>query len=626
MTLKLNAESLDGKYRAEFRCSRKTSRIGRNEDCDIILDRKTVSRYHAEIRRNETAFIIKDLNSSTGLIINGKKATEQALHHNDRILIGDVEFFCELIKKNSKPNRGSTRGATSRMSPAIAPDSTASGAPSADSPEKDSIYGGTRKMDSPFSEQPPGGGTRRITTTKFPDSRYYSHPEEAPENQKLIIQPFIQKSHQTSAEDLDPYTKIRASIHQDLVNRMNLRRFRPEQMGDQELWVKARRVANEIIFDLDNTGKLPHWCSPNKLLKDVLNDTLGLGPIQDFLEDEDIEEIMVNGPFHIYIYSKSSGSIIDTNRKFIDEERVMTVINRIVAPLGRTINKARPMVDARLSDGSRVNAIIPPLSLAGPVVTIRKFPQNPLKPEDLIAKKTLNQAILDFLKLAVAHRQNILICGGTGAGKTTLLNIVSSFIHRSERIVTIEDSAELQLQQPHWVPLETRPSSLEGTCEVTIRDLVRNSLRMRPDRIIVGECRGPEAVDMLQAMNTGHDGSLTTGHSNSARDILSRLETMVLTAGMDLPLRAIREQISRAIDLIVYIERFPDGIRRITEVCELVGLENEVYILGDIYKFEYEVTKDQEITGRFVPKGYIPRFVQYLRERGVEIPLSIFRL
>lgn len=359
-----------------------------------------------------------------------------------------------------------------------------------------------------------------------------------------------------------------------------------------------------------------------RFLPVVLRDVVGYGPIEDFIKDESITEIMVNGPNQIYI--EKNGKLILTDAKFSSDEDVMRVIERIVAPLGRRIDESQPYVDARLPDGSRVNAIIPPLALQGPTITIRKFSKKKYTVDDLIKFGSLSREMAYFLKLAVENRKNIVVSGGTGSGKTTLLNVIASFIPSGERIITIEDAAELRLPQEHIVSLEARPPNIEGKGAVTIRDLVRNSLRMRPDRIVVGECRGGEALDMLQAMNTGHSGSMTTLHANSPRDAISRLATMTLMAGIDLPLRAVNEWIASAVDIIVQVERFRDGSRKVTHIVEVKGMEGDAVVLLDIFKFEIKSIREGKIYGEFVPTGFIPDFIHHLRERGIDVDLSIF--
>ena len=349
----------------------------------------------------------------------------------------------------------------------------------------------------------------------------------------------------------------------------------------------------------------------------VYNEIAGYGPIQDLLTDDDVSEIMVNGPRQVWI--ESAGKLYLTNITFTDVDHVTRIIQRIVAPLGRRCDESNPMVDARLPDGSRVNAIIPPLSLIGPTLTIRKFRRVPYGPDDLVENATLTQGALAFLSASIRGRMNVVVAGGTGSGKTTLLNALSNFISDRERIVTIEDAAELQMQQIHVLPLETRPPNAEGSGEVGVRELFRNALRMRPDRIVIGECRGAEALDMLQAMNTGHDGSLTTVHSNGPRDALTRIETMVLMSGADLPLRAIREQIAAAIDLVVYVERMQDGTRKVTQVSEVRGMEGEIVTMQDIFAW-----RATDGGGRLLPTGIRPAFADRLAGRGVEIDPTWF--
>ena len=359
-----------------------------------------------------------------------------------------------------------------------------------------------------------------------------------------------------------------------------------------------------------------------RLLEWVISDILGFGPLEPLLQDDTITEIMCNGPETVYI--ERYGNIEKTEVAFENENHLMRIIDRIVSPLGRRVDEASPMVDARLPSGFRVNATIPPLSLGGPSLTIRKFARTPYTAQDLIANGSLTAPLATFLKACVEARTNIIISGGTGSGKTTLLNVVSAFIPARERILTIEDTAELQLKQEHIVRLEYRPPNTEGKGEVTIRRLVINALRMRPDRIVVGEVRGGEALDMLQAMNTGHDGSLTTAHSNSPRDTLRRIETMVLMAGMDLPLRAIREQIASALDLVVHIERLRDGTRRVVQVSEVQGMESDSVIMQDIFVFEQTGLQNGRVLGALKPTGLRPKFAEKFAMNNIELPADIF--
>ncbi len=418
----------------------------------------------------------------------------------------------------------------------------------------------------------------------------------------------------------DPYRELKKKIFARVVEEIHIdhKDNGEEEMLGAEEEIKA--IAQEVI-----ERQASHLTRNEKpiIIKEVIHETLGFGPITPLLHNPDISEVMVNGFDAVYV--ERNGKLELSDVKFTDNNHVMHIIERIVAPLGRRIDESSPMVDARLPNGSRVNIIIPPLALNGPVITIRKFSEKPFTVNDLIRFGTISPEVAQFLKACVEARLNIVVSGGTGSGKTTTLNVISSFIPEDERIVTIEDAAELQLHQNHTVRLETRPANVEGKGSVTIRDLVKNSLRMRPDRIVVGEVRGGEALDMLQAMNTGHDGSLTTGHANTPRDMLSRLETMVLMAGMDLPVRAIREQISSAIDLIVQQARMKDGSRRITHITEVVGMEGDVITLQDIFVFRQEGRDTRgRIIGKLVPTGIKPKFVEKLNKTGIALPSDIF--
>lgn len=359
-----------------------------------------------------------------------------------------------------------------------------------------------------------------------------------------------------------------------------------------------------------------------RLFEQIVAEILGLGPIEPLLSDETITEVMVNGAKNIYV--ERGGKIHREPASFESDDHLMRIIDRIVAPLGRRIDESSPYVDARLNDGSRVNAVIPPISLVGPVLTIRKFAKNPITVEQLIEFGTLTAEAIEFMKACVIARVNMVISGGTGSGKTTMLNVLSQYIPSDERIVTIENAAELQLRQEHVVTLETRPPNIEGRGEVTIQNLVVNSLRMRPDRIIVGEIRDEAALDMLQAMNTGHEGSMTTAHSNSPRDTLSRIETMTLMAGMDLPTRAIREQIASALELVIHIERMRDGTRKVTHVSEIQGMEGDVITMTDIFIFEQTGLENGRVIGRLRPTGLRPRFMEKIEQSGIHLPASIF--
>ncbi len=387
--------------------------------------------------------------------------------------------------------------------------------------------------------------------------------------------------------------------------------------------VEVRRQIEDLFGKIaDEEGLALTRAERVRMLEQITDEILGLGPLEPLLRDETVTEVMVNGPQQVYV--ERQGRLEMTNVTFQNDEHVMKIIQRIIAPIGRRVDESSPMVDARLADGSRVNAIIPPLSLVGPVITIRKFSATPFTVEDLIRFGTATPEMFEFLEACVKARLNIFVAGGTGSGKTTMLNILSSFIPDDERIVTIEDAAELQLRQEHVITLEARPSNIEGKGAVPIRELVRNALRMRPDRIVVGECRSGEALDMLQAMNTGHDGSMSTGHANTPRDMLARLETMVLMAGMDLPLRAIREQIASAVDLIVHQNRLKDGTRKITNITEVQGMEGDVIVMQDIFVFEQTGVVEGKIQGRLRPTGIRPKFVEKFEVAGINLPPNVF--
>jgi len=414
---------------------------------------------------------------------------------------------------------------------------------------------------------------------------------------------------------------IRRQIQNELLQRLDIKRLAAGRIDETDLRRRAMEHIRDIVRDVRD--RLPADVNPERLSKEVYDEAIGLGPLEDLLADPEITEIMVNGCDKVYIEKR--GKLHLTGKTFLDDDSVFAVIERIVSPIGRRIDESQPYVDARLADGSRVNAIIHPLSLVGPCLTIRRFSKNPFTTDDMIRLGTWTPGIVDFIRACVLLRKNMIVSGGTGSGKTTLLNVISGFVPSGERIVTIEDAAELRLVQPHVIRLEARPPNIEGKGAVSIRDLVRNALRMRPDRIIVGEVRGGEALDMLQAMNTGHEGSLTTVHANTPRDAMSRLETMVLMAGMDLPLRAIREQIGAAIHLVVHEARFSDGTRKVSRITEIVGLEGDQITMQDIFVFEQRsIDARGRVLGRIVPTGSVPTFVEEMKTRGIQIDRAVF--
>ena len=546
--------------------------IGRSEACKIRLRHPEISERHAVLTLRETMAVIEDLHSSNGTTVDSRPILEPtAVHEDDVIGIGPCLLRVSPAEKSEPPAEG-TRPGQAQPEPA------------------------RERAPAPPEPPPP--------------------PAEAPPAAPPPLPP-----------PRDPMAallrEIKSQLHAELIQRLDLKRMTVSRIGTDELQTKARETIKAIIAEVRKNQKLPAGIDPRRLEKEIYDEAMRLGPLEDFLADDSITEIMVNGPNQVFV--ERAGKLELTNQTFMDDESVLGVIERIVAPIGRRIDESQPYVDARLPDGSRVNAIIAPLSLTGPCITIRKFAKRALTVEDLIGFGTWTRNAADFLRLCVLMRKNIVVAGGTGSGKTTLLNVLSGFIPATDRIVTIEDAAELRLVQPHVIRLEARPPNIEGRGAVPIRDLMRNCLRMRPDRIIVGECRGGEALDMLQAMNTGHDGSLTTVHANSPRDVISRLETMVLMSGMELPSRAIREQISSAIDVIVHESRLSDGSRKVVCISEVVGLEGQQIVMQDIFEFKQTGLDEKgKVTGKFLPTGSVPTFYEHLKSRGLAIDPAVF--
>ena len=466
-----------------------------------------------------------------------------------------------------------------------------------------------------------GSGMLRVSEAEEEKPKPEVVVEEEKEEESAVQLPT------TTTADSDPLRELRRSvqtqIQQELLKRMDMKRLTMQGIDREGLEDTAREKIRGIIDEVVANGKLPAGIDPDRLEEDIFNEAMRLGPLEELLADESVTEIMVNGPEKVYI--ERGGKLVLSDCQFSDDASVMAVIERIVAPLGRRIDESQPYVDARLADGSRVNAIIAPLALSGPTITIRKFAKKALTPEAFVRFGTWTPDAAKFMELCVRLRKNIIVAGGTGSGKTTLLNLLSGYIPENERIVTVEDAAELRLQQPHVVRLEARPPNIEGKGAVTIRDLVKNCLRMRPDRIIVGECRGGEALDMLQAMNTGHDGSLTTVHANSPRDVISRLETMVLMSGMELPSRAIREQIQSAVDIIIHESRMSDGSRKVTAITEVTGMEGNQIVMQDIFAFNQTgIDANGKIVGRMKPTGAIPTWIDQVKARGIEVDMKMF--
>jgi pilus assembly protein CpaF len=453
----------------------------------------------------------------------------------------------------------------------------------------------------------------RLPNSKLAYLPGFSH---RPKTNMNTTAPALRSADQSKAEEFEA---LKRSIHGKLVDKLDMTRVGDLQ-GD--VLRKEIRIVVEHLCDTEDT--LLNRNERERLIEEVLDETFGLGPLELLLKDPSISDIMINGPRHVYV--ERGGQIEKTNVVFRDNGHLLQIIDRIVSKVGRRVDEVCPMVDARLPDGSRVNAIIPPLALDGPSVSIRRFGSNPLKLEDLLNFKAFTPEMVMLLEGAIKARLNIVISGGTGSGKTTLLNTMSSFISPGDRVVTIEDAAELQLQQEHVVRLETRPPNIEGKGQITATDLVRNALRMRPERIIIGECRGSETLDMLQAMNTGHEGSMTTLHANTPRDAIARMETMITMSGFDLPLKAMRQQIASAVDLIVQVNRLQGGPRKITHITEVVGMEQETIIMQDVYTFEQDgIDEGGRARGRFMASGIRPTFMDRLESSGVRLPASAFR-
>ncbi|MCK4532163.1 CpaF family protein [bacterium] len=447
---------------------------------------------------------------------------------------------------------------------------------------------------------------------------------EKKEGKEFVIADLSSEELLIREKEEKKHTALKQKIHQQLIKRLDVRKIDLiSSAKNQQVKTIVEKTATFILsteIDVDTMSRQER----EEIIAEIVDEALGLGPLEALMSEPSITEIMVNKSDQIYV--EQNGKLQLTDRKFINNDQVVQVIRKIVAPLGRRIDESMPFVDARLKDGSRINAIIPPLALQGPMLTIRRFPQEPLTGEDLIDIGSFTKEMLQFLSACIKMRKNVIISGGTGTGKTTLLNVLSAAIPEKERIITIEDTAELKLKQEHVGRLESRPPNVEGKGEVTIRDLVRNTLRMRPDRIIVGECRGAEALDMLQAMNTGHEGSMSTIHANTPRDMLSRLETMILMAGTELPLRAIREQIASAIHIVVQLSRFSDGTRKVIKITEVTGREKDVITVHDIFVFHRAGIEDKKITGSFQATGNIPRCYSEFKSQGIDLSVEIFRI
>lgn len=563
----------------------KECQIGRSKSNDIVLHGWRVNGIHAVLSCSDHGPFVRATPDSRSILVNKERRAEYGpITEADKLEIGD---YILRIKYN-KSNEGgvSDRGF----------------------------------MSAPCGEEAPDFSEESLFNSKPSGAVVPSHldPFDGMEAGDALDAGTPESSY--TEEQRAAIKKWRSKIHRELFYILDLRRVNINDMKDEELKKFTGETINEVMKKQED---IPSFIDPEQLAKEVLAEAIGLGPLEHLLEDDRISEVMVNSCDEIFY--EESGRLKKSSITFTDNNSVVSAIERIVTPLGRRIDESSPMVDARLKDGSRVNAIIPPLALKGPCITIRKFAKTQLTSNDLIRFGSLDSNMVEFLNTSILRKRNVVISGGTGSGKTTLLNVLSNFIPKDERIITVEDAAELSLHQPNLVSLEARPSNQEGKGAVEIRDLVRNCLRMRPDRIVVGECRGGEALDMLQAMNTGHDGSLTTVHSNSPRDCISRLEVLVLMSGMELPVRAIREQIASAVNIIVQQTRFPCGSRRITNISEITGVEGDTIQMSEIFKFQQSgYDESGRVAGDFCATGQIPEFYEELRQRGMEVDLSIF--
>ena len=548
--------------------------IGKGSQCEVRLDNWRLAKEHARLFTSPSGVLIDDAGSFGGVLVNGQRITAQYGPLQNGDLIGIGPFQLRILNSGEEPQAAAFPVPAAAHAATTAPmqstQDTALAAP-ADAPE-------------PAAAEP---GEAHFQALQF---------------------------------------EWRKRLHTKLIDTMDLRRHDVSSMSDEHLRAEADRLIARTLQDMDD--EIPAQLDRNALRRQVLDEAVGLGPLEELLADETVSEIMVNRFDEIYV--ERAGRLQKHALSFTSDRAVMGVIERIVAPLGRRIDESSPMVDARLKDGSRVNAIIAPLALKGSTLTIRKFARRKLNAADLVQFGALSPAMADFLRICVEARKNIIVSGGTGSGKTTLLNILSNFIPSGERVITVEDAAELKLAHEHLISLESRPANVEGKGGVPIRELVRNTLRMRPDRIVVGECRGAEALDMLQAMNTGHEGSLTTLHANTPRDGLARLETMVLMAGMELPLAAIREQIASAVDIIVQQTRFACGTRLVTHICEVSGMESGKIQLQELFRFANKGYAAQanglaKVQGLFTGCDVVPHFYDELRASGHALDLDIFR-
>lgn len=618
--LNLHVQARNGPVRSfeiDLGCS-----IGKDSNCDIVVKGLLVGKVHARIVREHNAYYIEDQGGIAATLVNGSPVTR----YGPLSEVDEIEIGTTIIRIARPSNQVAAQSSPVVMSHAVhepkfaqpvAPRPMEAAGPAGS--ESARLTTSHSHVSTPFvstSAMSPTVPVERSTALRSPTSSETPLRAQPPRTRKTSA-PQVALASINSASGIE----LRKRAHMKVIAALDLRRLNVARMEDDELRKTVSSALDEI-FSHDASFRTPD-IALDVLKKSVFDEIIGLGPLEELIADPTISEIMVN--CHDEIFVEQSGRLTRSPVIFTDDHAVLGAIERIVTPIGRRIDESSPMVDARLADGSRVNAVIPPLALKGPSITIRKFSQRKLAGEDLVQFGSMSADMLEFLHTAVEHRANIIISGGTGSGKTTLLNVLSSYIPDDERIVTVEDAAELQLSQPNLVSLEARPANMEGKGAIHIRDLVKNCLRMRPDRIVVGECRGGEALDMLQAMNTGHDGSLTTAHANAPRDCIARLEVMTLMAGLDLPVQAIREQVCSALDIIVQQTRFSCGSRRVTHITEVSGMESGIITLQDVFVFKEEgFGEDGKIQGRFVPTAYIPDFYQDLIRRRIPVNTDIF--
>lgn len=590
-------ETIKGTSVAKEICREQSCFLGKASGCFVVLQGWSVAKEHAKIYSNGNGIYIRDNSSKSGTFVN-----DERIINYGPLQDGDVIRITSYNIRVSDRRVGAARTSVNIGTPTSTLAKVNAGPEREVTAPKVSSQSAQRKV---------------IATAKAPDKDVSSSVIDAIEPIKNVDKQKAPLAEENLKELVRSWREI---IHFELLKQMDLRRINVSDMSDDELRSMSKTIIDKIVVGLRD---FPNALNRSEISKQVLDEAVGLGPLEELLEMDGVSEIMVNAADEIF-YEKG-GKLFESTVTFTNDKAVLSAIERIVTPLGRRIDESSPAVDARLKDGSRVNAIIPPIALKGPCITIRRFMKERLTADHLIGYGSISKEMVEFLENAVTYKQNAVISGGTGSGKTTLLNVLSNFIPDDERIITVEDAAELKLSQANLISLEARPANQEGKGAVPIRELVKNCLRMRPDRIVVGECRGGEALDMLQAMNTGHDGSLTTAHANNPRDCIARLEIMVMMAGMELPILAIREQIASAVNIVVQQTRFACGTRKVTSICEINGVEGSRIQLGEIFRFNSTgFDKDGKVLGQFEATGIVPDFYEKLSKRGINVDMEIF--